>query len=199
MVDSGRERMVRIVGERYADCGFSTFDIGTDWKAPKRQEARDTVRQYAKDIAANRAEGRNLLLVGSVGTGKDHLASAVVRTILGHGMSVAYARGSVLFGEMLAALKGVELSPKYATRDFLVISDIEPRGDSESSSFFQTSMLDLIDERYRAKLPTIVTSNIETRIEMKKVIGARTFDRLIECSTVVKMIWGSYRSVVING
>lgn len=199
MVDSGRERMVRIVGERYADCGFSTFDVGDDKNTPKRIAARDAVREYAREIRAHREQGRNLLIVGSVGTGKDHLASAVVRMIVGTGMSVAYTRGSVLFGEIMAAMKGADLNPKYATRDFLVVSDIEPRGDKESSAFFQTSILDLIDERYRAKLPTIVTSNHETRETMGRIIGTRTLDRLIECATVVKCKWPSYRTGASNG
>jgi DNA replication protein DnaC len=196
VVDAGRERMVRLVGERYADCGFTTFEVGDDVFASKRQAAKDKALQYATTIVEQRAAGRNLILVGSVGTGKDHLASAVVRTIVGHGMSVAYTRGSVLANEMLAAIKGDPLPEKYATRDFLVVSDIEPRGDKETSVFFQTSILDLIDERYRAKLPTIITSNIETRDAMNKAIGKRTMDRLCEDAVIIKMCWNSYRGGV---
>lgn len=193
MVDNGRERMVRIVGERYADCGFTTFNVGDDAFTHKRKAAKNLALQYATTIAEQRAAGRNLILVGSVGTGKDHLAAAVVRTIVGHGMSVAYARGSVLANEMLAVLKCDPLPDKYATRDFLVVSDIEPRGDKETSVFFQTSILDLVDERYRAKLPTIITSNIETRDAMNKAIGKRTMDRLCEDAVIIKMCWDSYR------
>lgn len=193
MVDAGRERMVRLVGERYADCGFTTFNVGNDNFTARRRAAKDLALQYATAISAQRAVGRNLIFVGSVGTGKDHLASAVVRTIVGNGMSVAYARGSVLANEMLAVLKGDPLPDKYATRDFLVVSDIEPRGDKETSVFFQTSILDLIDERYRAKLPTIITSNIETRDAMNKAIGKRTMDRLCEDAVIIKMCWDSYR------
>lgn len=196
MVDAGRERMVRLVGERYADCGFTTFSVGDDAFTRKRQAAKDMALQYATTIVEQRQSGRNLIFVGSVGTGKDHLASAVVRTIVGHGMSVAYARGSVLANEMLAVLKGDPLPEKYATRDFLVVSDIEPRGDKETSVFFQTSILDLIDERYRAKLPTIITSNIETRDAMNKAIGKRTMDRLCEDAVIIKMCWNSYRGNV---
>lgn len=196
MVDSGRERMVRLVGERYADCGFTTFNVGDDAFSHKRKAAKNLALQYATTIAEQRAVGRNLIFVGSVGTGKDHLASAVVRTIVGNGMSVAYARGSVLANEMLAVLKGDPLPDKYATRDFLVVSDIEPRGDKETSVFFQTSILDLIDERYRAKLPTIITSNIETREAMNKAIGKRTMDRLCEDAVIIKMCWDSYRGSV---
>ena len=196
MVDAGRERMVRLVGERYADCGFTTFNVGDDAFTPRRRAAKDAALQYATTIREQRSAGRNLILVGSVGTGKDHLAAAVVRTIVGNGLSVAYARGSVLANEMLAVVQGTPLADKYATRDFLVVSDIEPRGDAEISNFFQTSILDLVDERYRAKLPTIITSNIETREAMNIAIGKRTMDRLCEDAVIIKMCWNSYRGNV---
>lgn len=196
MVDAGRERMVRIVGERYADCGFTNYHVGEDSYAVKRQAAKDLAIKYAKSIIEQRSAGRNLLLVGSVGTGKDHLAAAVVRTIVGNGLSVAYARGSVLASEMLAVMHGTPLAEKYATRDFLAVSDIEPRGDAEISNFFQTAILDLVDERYRAKLPTIITSNIETRAAMNLAIGKRTMDRLCEDAVIIKMCWNSYRGSV---
>lgn len=194
--DPGRERMVRIVGERYADCGFSTFDVGNDKDTRKRIAAKSAVMQYAKEIEQNRASGRNLILLGPVGTGKDHLAAAVVRTVVGRGFSVAFVRGSVLAQEMKAAITGEPLDPKYGSRDFLLISDIEPRGNDATTEFFHASLLDLLDERYRAKLPTIITTNKEERVHMDAAIGARSMDRLLEHSLAVKMDWPSYRTAV---
>lgn len=198
MVDAGRERMVRIVGERYADCGFYNFDVGNDSDTPDRQEAKAKVGAYALAVAEHREAGRNLILAGQIGTGKDHLATAVVRAVLAHGFSVAYVRGSVLANQMLATMKGEDLPDKYVTRDFLLISDIEPRGNAVRADFFQSyfeaALLDLIDQRYRSKLPTIITSNAADREAMKAAIGSRTFDRLMECAVSVRMEWPSYRT-----
>jgi DNA replication protein DnaC len=187
--------MVTIVGERYADCMFRNFKVGHDEDTFKREKAKQAVLEYAKAISINRAKGRNLILFGSCGTGKDHLAAAVVRTVLGSGLNVAYARGSILLDEMLEAARAGELiDSKYLKWDFLLISDIEPRADKETSDFFKSKMLDLIDARYRACLPTIITSNVEDRAQLMNAIGERTVDRLLQDAVLVRMEWNSFRS-----
>jgi DNA replication protein DnaC len=187
--------MVSIVGERYADCMFRNFNVGHDEDTKHRERAKHAVFEYAADIANNRAKGRNLILFGSCGTGKDHLAAAVVRTALGSGFNVAYARGSILMDEMLEAVKAGEvIDSKYLKWDFLLISDIEPRADKETSDFFKSKMLDLIDARYRACLPTIITSNVSNREQLVKAIGQRTVDRLLQDAVLVRMEWNSYRT-----
>jgi DNA replication protein DnaC len=188
--------MVRLVGERYADCTFGNFDIGNDRDRVHRENAVSRVKAYAASIQERRASGQNLILIGSCGTGKDHLATAVVRCVLGSGLTVAFARGSALAKEMVDAQRQPEgLDAKYATRDFLFVSDIEPRAKAESSLFFQESILDLIDQRYRSKLPIIITSNVETREDLLKAIGKRAVDRLLEGAVIVRMQWDTYRKV----
>lgn len=193
-MDEGRERMVRLVGERYADCTFGNFDIGNDRDRGHRSNAVSRVKGYAADIKARHAAGQNLILVGPCGTGKDHLASAVARCVLASGMTIAFSRGNSLAREMVAAQRSPEgLDRKYATKDFLLLSDIEPRVNEESSAFFQESMLEIIDERYRAMLPIIVTSNVKDSAQMKKAIGNRAVDRLLQGAVIVRMEWPSYR------
>jgi len=194
-MDAGRERMVRLVGERYADCDFTNFDVGKDKNTHRRIAVGKRVFEYANSIQKNRREGKNLILSGPIGTGKDHLAVAVIRAALAKGLSVALVRGSVLWKEMQDGIKsGDGLSRKYASRDFLVLSDIEPRADEQATVFFQESLLDLIDGRYRDRLPTIVTTNQLTRASMEATLGERTIDRLLETSITVKTAWPSFRN-----
>ncbi len=194
-MDPGRQRMVDIVGERYADCMFRTFDVGADQDTRQRQKAKHAVYEYARSLARHREEGRNLILYGSCGTGKDHLAAALVRTILGSGLCVAFVRGSVLADEMLQAMKtGDTIDTKYLKWDFLLISDIEPRAAEDTSEFFKSKLLDLVDHRYRSRLPTVITSNIDNRAQLVTAIGERTVDRLMQDAVAVRMEWDSYRT-----
>jgi DNA replication protein DnaC len=196
----GRDRMVRLVGERYADCGFSNFDVGSDKDSPSRAKNLDVVRGYATNIQEHRQAGRNLILIGGRGTGKDHLATAVMRHAIVKGFSVAFTRGTTLAKAMISASKGEEgPDEKCMTADFLCISDIEPKQKEEASATVMAGFLELIDERYRRRLPTIVTSNAKQRSEMITAIGDRAIDRLLHDAIVVRNLWNSYREVMANG
>jgi len=192
--------MVRLVGERYADCGFSNFVVGQDKYTPSRQKQMEKVRAYATDILQHREAGRNLIMIGTCGTGKDHLATAVMRHAIVKGLNVMFARGTTLAEKMILAVKnGEKLDERYQMWDVLCISDIEPQGNAEASPYVLASYLDLIDERYRRKLPTIVTSNVANRDEMAKAIGARCVDRLLHDAVVARMVWPTARTEVRNG
>lgn len=190
----GRDRMVRLVGERYADCGFSNFEVGSDSDAAARSKNLGIVKDYATKIQEHRQAGRNLILIGGRGTGKDHLATAVMRHAIVKGLTVAFTRGTSLAKLMISASKG-EPGPdeRFMTSDFLCISDIEPKQKEEASATVMAGFLELIDERYRRRLPTIVTSNARQRSEMITAIGDRAIDRLLHDAIVVRNLWKSYR------
>jgi DNA replication protein DnaC len=191
--------MVRLVGERYADCGFSNFDVGNDKHTAARSKNLGIVKDYATNIVDHRQSGRNLILIGERGTGKDHLATAVMRHAIVKGFTVAFTRGTSLAKLMIAASKGEEgPDARCVTSDFLCISDIEPKQKEEASATVMAGFLELIDERYRRRLPTIVTSNAKVRSEMVTAIGDRAIDRLLHDAVVVRSLWNSYREVA-NG
>lgn len=188
------ERMARLVGERYANCGFNNFEVGDDKDTPSRKAALETVRQYAINLEQHRKEGTNLILVGGCGTGKDHLTTAVLRHAIRLGMDVVFTRGSSLAERMLVAASGGErIDERFANSDLLAISDFEPKGKETASGTVLAGYLELIDERYRRMRPTIISSNIVDRQSMGKAIGLRVVDRLIDGGIVVRMEWESAR------
>jgi DNA replication protein DnaC len=189
-----RDRMLLLVGERYADCGFSNFDLGNDADTPKRKENLETVTAYATNILEHRAAGRNLILIGERGTGKDHLATAVMRHAILKGLQVAFTRGTSLAKMMVSAVSGGDtVEDRFLACDLLCISDIEPKQKEEATATVMAGFLELIDERYRRKLPTLVTSNSKVRGDMIKAIGDRVVDRLLHDAVVVRSTWKSYR------
>jgi DNA replication protein DnaC len=192
----GYKTMVNAVGKRHATCWFDNYDVGTDEVAMRRQLALNAVKDYARQLESHRDTGKNLVLVGSCGTGKDHLAVSVLRVALSMKWIVRYRRGSVICSEcrqsMLETSKDVPHDLWSA--DLLVVSDIEPHADKAASEFEQRALLELIDRRYTAMLPTIVTSNKVAKPDLIKAIGERVVDRLYENAVIVPMIWPSYRA-----
>ena len=189
----GYERMERIVGKRFAGCWFDNFEIGADDFTELREYARDTCKVYARSLT-DIVHGQNLILMGSVGTGKDHLAVSVLRAAMSSGISVRYERGSVICGICRKSFleNSEEVPYELLNVDLLVISDIEPT-PNKASDFEERAILRLVDYRYTHQLPTIITSNLSSRSHMSSVIGERTTDRLFEGAVVVPMLWPSYR------
>lgn len=188
------ERMARLVGERYANCGFTNFEIGNDKDTAARKTALETVKKYAVDIQEHRRNGTNLILIGGCGTGKDHLTTAVMRHAIQLGFDVAFTRGSSLAEKMIqAGTGGDRLDERFVRSDLLAISDFEPKGKETASAMVLAGYLELIDERYRRMRPTIISSNILDRMSMAKAIGMRVVDRLLDGGILVRMEWESAR------
>jgi DNA replication protein DnaC len=85
------------------------------------------------------------------------------------------------------------LVDRLSSKSILCIDDV---GASIST---HTHLLDLyanvIDERYKRKLPTIITTNLK-HDDLKLAIGARSADRLVEKNRIIiaNFDWSGYRS-----
>jgi DNA replication protein DnaC len=191
----GYDMMVRLVGMRHATCWFDNFDVGDDEYTGLRINAHEKAVQYARDLKDNPRSGSNLILLGSCGTGKDHLAVSVLRAAISYKMSVKYIRGSVLCSECRQHTldTGRDVPKDIANVDLLVISDIEPNATKNATDFEERALLELVDYRYTQMLPMVITTNKKNRTELSKCIGERTVDRLWHGSVRAVMSWGTYR------
>lgn len=191
----GYKKMCDLVGPRYAKCWFDNYQLGDDENRPHRQNAIDTARQYAIDLRDKPGSGRNLIMMGMCGTGKDHLAVAVARAALVFRINVKYVRGSVLCNLCNEHKRehASDVPHELLNVELLVISDIEPT-PYKASDFEERALLTLIDYRYGKLLPTVVTSNACSIDEMSAVIGERTVSRLFHDAIVVPMMWADFRS-----
>lgn len=103
--------------------------------------------------------GRGLFITGCVGAGKTYLASAIARHLIDAGKSVRMATSA----DMLAAIQSTfdnESSSLDAIHAFggaslLVIDDL---GKESASDWSLSTLFQIVNMRYGAMLPTIVTS-----------------------------------------
>jgi DNA replication protein DnaC len=187
--------MVRIarkaVGGRYAkadDLGraFELYDA-------RQKPALAAVRQYVAELASNIEHGRNLVLIGPSGVGKDLLASHVLlRAAIEHGYWVGQGNATDLVRRSMVATKFARVRGDIEGPAVFCVSDIAyaalPRLD------FETTLIgDLIDCRYRASKPTIVTLNAEGVDHGCALVGAPAMERLAESAVVISCVWPSYR------
>lgn len=194
LVEKYYEQMCGLVGPRYARCWIGNYEIRNDEYSGVRQDTVNDVEKFSRELFASPRNGKNLILQGNCGTGKDHLAVSIIRVALARGLSVKYVRGSVLCG--LCRLNLMEhktdVPLDYLKADLLVISDIEPNND-KASDFEARALLELIDYRYSQLLPTVVTSNLESIPKLSELVGERIVDRLRHNFMFLPMLWTSYR------
>jgi DNA replication protein DnaC len=188
------ERFVSLVGQRYAGCTAKTFETATDAQRKALAELRD----YARDFQANAEVGKNVILFGPTGTGKDHLAVALARhVLLGTGVSVDFITGMDLYARMRKAMGDDESEDRVLDRfkaaGVLLLSD--PLPPSGPLTEYQTTVLyRLVDSRYRRLAPIWVTLNVRDGAEAAARLGTAVYDRLRHNALAIWCNWSSYRA-----
>jgi len=183
-------RLLPARGARYLDRTFSNYVANY----PAQKKVLATLRRYAAELPEHVKAGRNLLVIGTVGTGKDHLLAAVARrAVLAHGIHVLWATGSALFNAFRQEVDGSDAASRRCREAaILAISDpIPPAGTL--TPFVAERLFGVIDARYSARKSTWVTCNVAGRSELEQAVGVQTVDRLIDGALVVTCDWPSYR------
>jgi len=185
------------VGARYQSVTLDGFKVYGSADVQKRMQK---AIKLATAFSVNMPEWRekNLLFFGTVGTGKDHLMIALAREIvLGHGIEVLYTTGGRLFRQLRSAISRRESESDAFTRfvkaPILAISDPVPAigGNSDYSA---SQLQEIVDERYRMRLGTWITANVEGRQDGMEGFGVAVYDRLMQDAVTIDCNWPSYRT-----
>ncbi|MFZ3120063.1 MAG: ATP-binding protein [Variovorax sp.] len=190
--------------EEYRDrCLLQSGLIGWPARATFENFAADTPAQKSAleacsaFVVKSEKRGPTPWLLGPPGTGKTHLASAMVNyAIRERGLSAAIhsARDIVRmlragWGKKNAEKSEEEVLDDLASLSLLVVDEVGVGFGSESE---MVQLFDVIDLRYRYERPTVLVSNL-TAAEIKTVLGDRSFDRLRQGARIVTMDWPSHR------
>lgn len=194
----------RRIGRRYEDCTLANYKVSS----PVQREAVEAVRKFCENMPEHIRTGRNAILFGPVGTGKDHLLVAMLKSaIRDGGASCHWCNGADLYGELrdLIDKEGSESSQlrKYIEPAVLAISDPLPPliGKNESAdklgqltSFQAQMLLRIVDARYRQCRATWMTMNVLNGQEAEDRLGVQLVDRLRDDNALrVFCNWQSFR------
>ena len=189
-----------LVGERYLSCRFENFDC----RSQAMRDVRDACAAIAENIGAELDAGRSVVLAGPVGTGKDHLMAAMLRSVVKASRSCERINGSDLAGQCRDIIGGhtseAEFLQRWASVDLLALSD--PDGTKEKATDYYADWLyRIVDYRYRQQRSVWVTINASTGKEIAARIGERTWDRIQHSATIIRTDWQTHRKAlrVVNG
>ncbi len=151
------------------------------------RQAYETARQFAQD-----ARGW-LLLKGGYGCGKSHLAAAIANERLARGESVLF----VVVPDLLDHLRATFAPTSRVTYDerfetvrsapFLILDDL---GAQSATAWATEKLFQLLNYRYNAQLPTVITMNRELE-ELEPRIRSRLADAT-QC-TIVTILAPDFR------
>lgn len=144
------------------------------------QKNENIARRYVANFDAMRSQGTGLLLCGPVGTGKSFLASAIANELISQGTPCLMTNFSRIISRISEKFGGDQKYLDNLNRfDLLIIDDLGAERDSE---YMWEKVMDVIDARYRAGLPLIVTTNLNPKdlYDPSDIRRQRVFSRLKE-------------------
>ncbi|SET16916.1 ATP-binding protein [Thorsellia anophelis] len=189
-------RIQRILGRSgiqklHSRCGFRNYQASTREQKDALAKALDFYKGF------NDSKG-GFVFSGNVGTGKNHLATAIARGLIQQGKSVVIvtiAELAMRFRscyEKDSLIKESELLEDLVGLDLLILDEIGVQ--KQANNDFEINLLNqLIDRRQLNLKPTGMLTNLNYQ-EMVKLLGNRIMDRQTCAGLWVSFTWQSYRS-----
>jgi len=202
---------------RFTNRTFDKFEVNDNnrraYEKCKRYADSFPIMLPTKDERGNvtppKKERNGLFITGSYGTGKTHLASSIANQLMQGGTAVI----CMTMIDLLAKIKSsfdsdqnateAEIMKLYEEIPLLIIDDI---GSEQPTEWGSTRIYSIINARYEAYMPTIVTTNYtgdELIRRMTPTYGGKlgdtrnaekTLDRLREMCMGMEMYWESWRT-----
>lgn len=168
-----------LVDERFRE---STFDKYIP-DSPEDENVLKLCKNYVERFDEMQKLNVGLIFYGKPGTGKTFAASCIANALMDKGIPVLVTSvvrlTNGVFGDELH-----ELLDKMNTARLLVLDDL---GAERNTDFKAEQLFTVIDSRYAAKKPMIITTNttdFKNESDMRRV---RIYDRIFEVCAPVKM------------
>jgi DNA replication protein DnaC len=139
--------------------------------------------------------GKNLLLIGSPGTGKNMLAAIICQELIKKAFTCSHTTAIKAVRRIKDSWRDKEEGEQEVIDSFikpslLVIDEVGVQFGSPTELLYLT---EVINERYEKRRPTILISNLTIK-QLEEIIGHRIMDRFYEDgSKFLVFNWQSYR------
>lgn len=158
--------------EKMQKCTFKNDDM-----ANKRMT--QAMKNYVDNFKMFREQGKGLLLYGVCGTGKTYAACEVANALLDEGYSVIVTNFARILNNIQSTFEKQEYIDGLNEHSLLVVDDL---GIERGTEYAKEQVYNIVDSRYRAGLPMIITTNL-TMDEMKNpetITDKRIYERILE-------------------
>mgnify|MGYP000385529119 CR=1 FL=1 len=176
------------LGKRFKERNFENFKLDSNTKEPY-----NTSKQYASDFQKFKEKGKGILYFGNYGTGKTHLAAAILQDVIGQGHTGVFMSVPELISKIRASWSNEtnegDMIDIISEADLVVMDDL---GAENTKDWVRERLFVIINRRYEAMLPTIFTTNCNMK-ELRQKVGGRIHSRLMEMCKGIKLTGDDYR------
>lgn len=162
--------------------GFPDADM-RDWTFAnddmENEQITKAMKRYVENFPEMKKQGKGLLLYGNVGRGKTYAACEVANALIDKGYSVLVTNFSRVLNTLQSTFEKQEYIDSLNKFALLVIDDL---GIERETVYAKEQVYNIIDSRYRAGLPMIITTNlsIDKIKNPTDIENGRIYDRIIE-------------------
>ncbi len=176
------------LSKRFMRRTFDNFKLDN-----KNKKAYETCVSYANDFSDKMKNGEGLLLVGDFGTGKTHLAAAILQEVISQDHTGVF----ISIPDLITKIRNTwdteenewDLITALTEADLVVLDDI---GAENTKDWVRERLFVIINSRYEKMLPTIFTTNCSVK-DLKNKLGGRIESRINEMCKGVMLVGEDYR------
>ncbi|WP_277973293.1 ATP-binding protein [Pantoea agglomerans] len=182
------------IGRRFAACEFENYQPVN----PAAAKNLNICQRYVSSWEERLEAGTGLVMNGSCGTGKNHLAVSIAKNLIRNHLA------RVEFTDVMRLTRAVkntwrshsertedDVLAHFSSLDLLIIDEVGVQFGTQAES---VTLQEVINARYENVLPTILISNL-TLEQLSDAIGERIVDRVTDGGrNRLAFGWESYRS-----
>lgn len=147
-------------------------------------------------------QAANIVLYGSFGVGKSHLAMAITRALCQQGFRCLFTSTAALINELCSAQKNLTLAQLFKKLDRYDLITLDELGYTPQSQEGANLFFQMISERYERK-SIMITTNLTysewDKVFLNKVSTAAAVDRVIHNCETFNIIGPSWRAETAKG
>jgi DNA replication protein DnaC len=171
------ERISKLRANGIHDKSYRQMTFANDDNSNKK--ISNTARKYVEKFKESKEQNIGLYLYGDTGNGKSYTAAMIANSLIDNGYPVLMTSFARIESMASSSHNKVEFIDSLNQFDLLIIDDL---GAERQSDYMLEYVFTIIDNRCKAKLPVIITSNIsfdeiKNPPEMKY---KRIYDRITE-------------------
>lgn len=180
----------------YEDKTFANFNSQLPWLSPEQQQSLDNAFRGAQNFAVDPSGW--LVIEGTYGCGKTHLAAAIGNERLARGDLVIF----ITAPDLLDHLRGTygphsevgydQLFERIRNAPLLIIDDL---GAENATAWAEEKLFQLLNHRYSQRRPTVITTNVNL-----DTLDPRVRSRLLDESVIRRYVITApdFRSPSVN-
>ncbi len=185
---------------RYRNCSLDNFELHSEAHRLARRRAEKVIDDLQAGVAGRL--GRGLVLSGSCGSGKTHLAVGVLRRLVeDYGKVGLFAEFTDLLRRIQESFDRRSQTPSFAVlqpaldAEVLLLDDL---GTMRMTPWVQDTLGLIINERYSNQRITLITTNLRRESSnneevLSERVGERVVSRLEEMCYFVDLDTSDYR------